>query len=138
MQSYFLSIVVIIFSGIILSEKVFGEKLKYSRVFNMDIFSNKALKIVFGVLSVLAGILFILSPKEGTDIPVIGDIIPALLGIIGGLALVLKSIGKDTYTGEKKFLVWLYNFINSNFGILGLLMIVMGIIHIFFPTVPLL
>lgn len=138
MQVYFISIVIIVFSGVMLSEKVFGAKFRYDCIFNKNLFNNKTLKVSLGVLSVLVGVLLILSPKQPNDLPVIGDIILALLGIIGGLSLVLKSLGKDTYSGEKKFITWVYNFINSNFSIVGLLMIIMGIIHIFFPGVPLL
>ncbi len=138
MQLYFISVVIIIFSGIMLSEKAFGEKFKYNLIFNMNLFDNKTLKVLFGALSVLIGILLILGTKQPKDLPIIGDIVLALLGIVGGLSLILKALEKDTYSGEKKSLIWIYNFINSNFSILGLLMIIMGIIHVFFPGVPLL
>ncbi len=138
MQVYFVSIVVIVFSGVVLSEKTFGEKFKYYFIFNKNLFENKKLKVLCGALSVFSGVLLILTREQPKDLFIIGDIVPALLGIIGGLSLVLKSLGKDTYNGQKKSIIWLYNFMNSNFSIVGLLMIIMGVIHIFFSSVPLL
>lgn len=137
MQVYFFSVVVIIFSGVLLSNASFGKRFKYDVVFNTDFLEHKTVGVVFGILAALAGVIFILSPTVG-DIPVVGDIIPALLGIVGGVSLVLKSLGKDSYAGENKFVAWLYDFLGTNLSILGLLMIIMGVIHILFPQTVLL
>ncbi|GHU24843.1 hypothetical protein FACS1894172_20660 [Spirochaetia bacterium] len=47
-------------------------------------YMNDSLALILGILAVMTGILKLLLPM---DIPVIGDLIPALAGLIAGLLL---------------------------------------------------
>ncbi|MDR0623184.1 MAG: hypothetical protein LBG10_02010 [Treponema sp.] len=48
--------------------------------------NNGTFRLILGILTALTGLLKLLSPTEG-DIPVIGDLIPALLGLGAGFIL---------------------------------------------------
>jgi hypothetical protein len=48
--------------------------------------NNGTFRLILGILAVVTGVLKLLSPTEG-DIPVVGDLIPALLGLGAGCIL---------------------------------------------------
>lgn len=52
-------------------------------------FENRTFRLVVGILAVFVGIMKILSVFRN-DIPVIGDLVPALAGLAGGAALLVE------------------------------------------------
>jgi hypothetical protein len=82
-QFYFLSILLNGLTGCILS---FGgdepeETIKASLGFSLN---NNTFRLILGILISITGLFKLLSP---TDIPVIGDLLPALLGLAAGFIL---------------------------------------------------
>src|SRR5574344_703558 len=55
----------------------------------MTCFDSRSFRLVIGVLSVLVGLMKILSVFRN-DIPVVGDIVPALAGLLGGASLLVE------------------------------------------------
>jgi hypothetical protein len=53
-------------------------------------FNHKTVRFVSGVVCLVAGILKILSPVAG-NVPVVGDLVPALTGIAASFVLMLES-----------------------------------------------
>ena len=111
-------------------------------------FVNKGLyRIILGLVSILIGFIN-LFPTYGDfsnipDIPVLGELLPSLAGIGGGVLLLLeysrsrKSIAKAEATkpaGEVSPKSHLKAYLN----IVGLASIIIGILHAVFPKVPLL
>ncbi len=134
-QIYFFSVVFLVFCGLFLSYEYFGNLLKYYFIFNKDIFTNKRLAIIVGIFSIFLGFLLILTTN---NVPIIGDIIPAIFGIVGGCVLVFRSWEKYSYKGKNKTITLLISFLNANSAIFGLLTVIVGLIHVFFPEVILL
>ncbi len=132
-QFYALSVFVNIIIGALLciegksEEGSFLDRLK-------EMLEERGIKFSLGVLSAIIGLFKFLTPIRG-DIPVVGDLVPAVTGIaLGGVVLLeffrtrsdisSEAISRfeGTVTANKKFI-----------GIAG---IVVGILHFLMPAVP--
>lgn len=94
---------------------------------------DKTLQLVVGILSALTGLMKLLSPIQ-YDVVVIGDLIPALAGLVAGAVLLLdwyqersdveislpESI-QNIYTGGRRYL--------------GIFCIIAAVLHFIFPRV---
>lgn len=102
----------------------------------MTCFDSSSFRLVVGVLSLLVGLMKILSVFRN-DVPVVGDLIPALAGLLGGTALlleyfvnnakqkiVLPRIAQKIFIGGRKYI--------------GVFCLVAGLLHFIFPQVILL
>ena len=54
---------------------------------NFSVFNNRTFRLVTGILSIFVAIIKLLSPM---DVPFIGDILPALAGMLGGFAFLVE------------------------------------------------
>lgn len=133
LQFYFLSIALNVLAGYILftgDDDVLGFKSRFS-------LKDETFKLIVGILSAITGLLKILSPIEG-DVRIIGDLFPALTGLLCGFILIL-----DYYHGsssmvasgrlEKVDLLLL-----KNRKIIGIAALIAAVLHFLFPTVLLL
>ncbi len=100
---------------------------------NFGIFNNAVFRLVVGVLSIFVGIMKLLSVFRN-DVPVVGDLIPSLAGVCGGIALLLDyfiSNASETLSFppiiEKVFV--------DSKKYIGIICIVAGILHFIFPQV---
>lgn len=55
----------------------------------LDFMESKNFKLVLGVLSVLVGLMKLLSVVQN-DVPVVGDLLPAVAGLVGGGCILLQ------------------------------------------------
>ena len=133
LQFYFLAVVLNAIAGYLL---FFGDEGEILELKN-DFLKGETFKLVLGILSVITGLLKLLSPVEG-DIPIIGDLVPAVTVFLCGFILVFEyyktrstievpeqpeKIGK-VLIGYKK--------------IIGMAALVAAALHFLFPTVLLL
>ena len=133
MQLYFLSILLnglsgyFLFTGIFDESETFGEKIRLSA-------TNPTFQLVMGILCIVIGVLKLLSPID--RFPVLGDLVPALAGVVAGFILIFGVYRKNTSsvseasgalekTGEKLLRY------RKVFGI-GLL--VVALLHFIFPA----
>jgi len=142
LQFYFLSIVLNALAGLSLVSKdedeIPGVKLS---------FKNENYKLWLGILTAVLGVLKILSSVEG-DVPVVGDLVPALAGILAGLALIIEhqqrksadftsfsSFSSQEEDGDtlKKF-----SLLTANKKIIGIIALIAAALHFLFPKVLLL
>jgi hypothetical protein len=93
LPAYFLSILFNALVGYIL---VFGYDDIEAEGWSFSL-NNEKTRLVIGVIAFITGILKILSPVEG-NVPVVGDLLPALSGFIGGSILVLDFYRKKSHT----------------------------------------
>ena len=99
-------------------------------------FDNKTFRLVVGILSAFVGILKFLSVYRN-DIPVIGDLLPALAGLAGGASLLLEyyisTTTEEVNISDKIIAV----FVDSR-KYIGIACLIVGVLHFIFPQVPIL
>ena len=100
LQFYFLSILLNLLVGLLLvfSDSGGGEESDLDDVINdsfqnrfLAVFDNRNFRLIVGILCVLVGLMKLLSVTQG-DVPVVGDLLPALAGIAGGFCVLLALI----------------------------------------------
>ena len=108
------------------------EKLK-EEIRNTSLFESKTFRLVLGILTGLTGILKFVSVIK-TDVPVIGDLLPAVVGIAGSFCLILEYY-LNAATIEVNLPVVIEKIFVRNANVIGFLCIVIAILHFIFPTV---
>ena len=131
LQFYFLSIVINLLAGYLLYKGDEDAVLAFKSGISLN---DETVKLVTGVLSVIVGLMKILSVIEG-DVPVIGDLIPALTGFLAGFLLMYENYkNRTTLEGSEK----IDRILVGNRKIIGAAAIIAGVLHFFFPRVLLL
>jgi hypothetical protein len=130
-QFYFLSILFNALTGYILGieqkedEDSLGKGIGFS-------FRNDTFRLVLGILTMATGLLKILSASQG-DIPIIGDIIPAIVGFGAGFILIFEYYNTrsalNTEKAEKLAL-----FLDHNKRWLGFIALASAALHFLFPS----
>jgi hypothetical protein len=131
-QFYFLSIVFNAIGGFCLLSE--GKEEEAALETSLSIFTgNETFRLVLGVLSIVTGVLKILSSVPG-DIPVLGDLFPALAGFLTGFILVFEyyrgRAGVESEGAEK-----LEGMLSKNRKWIGLVPMAAAVLHFLFPTV---
>ena len=132
-QFYFLSIFCNIVAGyVLISNKSKKEQDADNNAIGAALSTNKdTLHLILGILSIITGLFKLLSAVQG-DVPVIGDLIPALFGFAAGFTLVFEyyrtiaTVDADKYDALELFLA-------HNKRRIGFLAIGSGILHFLFP-----
>jgi uncharacterized membrane-anchored protein len=132
-QFYFLSIFFNVLAGYVL---ITGEEGKPFEIHPGFSFKDESSRLVLGILTMATGILKLLSSVEG-DMPVLGDIIPAVIGFGAGFVLVFEyyrsHAGLDDEKGES-----IGHVLVRNRKIIGFLAVAAAALHFLFPKVLLL
>ena len=143
LQFYFLSVLLNLITGLILfcSEKNVSKEIVSTEEVQSEVqvkndvlgfMDNKNFKLVLGVLSVLVGLMKLLSVVQN-DVPVIGDLLPSAAGLVGGFCILLDFY-KNSSTVEmnpNKFV----QFVSENQKSIGIFCIVVAVLHFIFPKV---
>ena len=137
LQFYFLSIVLNALAGCLL---FFGDEAipEFKNGFSLN---NESFKFLLGIFTAITGLLKLLSPIEG-DVPVVGDLAPAIVGLLCGFILIFEyyrnrstiedSNGVSEQT-EKIRVVLL-----GNRKIIGFAALIVAALHFIFPRLLLL
>ena len=130
-QIYFMSIVVNVLAGyaLIAEDKDTPEN---GLIFLMK---DETIILVLGILSLVTGVLKLLSPIEG-NIPVLGDFLPAATGLTSGIVLVHEYYMKKSTIGhdpDEKF--GFFVLLAENRKIIGYAAITSAILHFLLPKV---
>jgi hypothetical protein len=123
---YFLSIAANALTGYTLAfgkEEAEGGNISFS-------LDGETMRLLIGVVSVVLGFLKLLSPVEG-NAPVVGDLIPALAGLCGGLILAFEFYRRRT-TLESPGMEKIVEFIAKNRKIIGFFCLGAAVLHLFF------
>jgi hypothetical protein len=127
---YFLTILLNGITGYILAFS--SEEIQDENGFSFN-FSNGTFRLVVGCVSILTGLLKILSPVPG-NIPVVGDIVPALANIGGGFILVFDYY-RNRSTLASEAADKLGDFIGANRKRAGFISLGAAVLHfIFYPV----
>jgi uncharacterized membrane-anchored protein len=132
-QFYFLSILFNALTGYVLISDEGSRPLEIRPGFSLG---DETVRLVLGILSMVVGVLKLLSSVEG-DLPVLGDIIPAVVGFISGFILVLEYY-RERARAEDVNPETINQVLVRNKKIIGFAAIITAALHFLFPTVLLL
>jgi len=136
-QLYFLSI---LFNGIVGFLFIFGDSKENSVTEEVNRFSlvNDGFRLILGILAAVTGFLKLLAPMKTL---ILGDLIPALAGLIGGFILIYdfyqNRSSKDNDTNDASS----YRGVFDSFGDIlshhkktaGIVLLVVAVLHFLFP-----
>jgi hypothetical protein len=137
-QFYFLSILLNGLTGyLLIREKDGDEGDTPERVFRFSL-QNETLRLVLGILTMATGLLKILSSVQG-DIPVIGDLVPALAGLGAGFVLVYEFYRSRSGTDfEKSEKIEKIEGLLTRRRLIGIIALAAAAVHFLFPQALLL
>lgn len=149
LQFYFLSILLNLVTGLLLfcekdqgQDDFLGDEFAFSDDTTggssftnpiLGFIESKNFKLVLGVLSVLVGLLKLLSVVQNTT-PVLGDLFPALAGLLGGFCVLLQFY-METNSIDYAPNGLLQTIFVENRRIIGICCLVVATLHFVFPKV---
>jgi hypothetical protein len=126
-QIYLLSVLTNVLAGVALSVGGMDEKLHLSSVFNRELMQNDGFRLGLGIVTFVVGFFKLLSVSEG-DVPVVGDILPAISGLVLGLILLLQYYrGRSNVSSP--FVDTIDNIFGKNSAVFGTVGILIGVLH---------
>jgi hypothetical protein len=100
-QLYLLSILANIVAGLTLAGDYLGERFAFLASFK-NLRENRPAQIIVALFSVVVGLLKLIILSPGETVPVAGDLLPALAGIVVGGTLLIEAFRqKVASSGEK-------------------------------------
>lgn len=133
LQFYFLSILLNSVTGVVLlfSDKNYNNPLTEHNL--PLIIQDETFRLVLGVLTSVTGFFKFLTAVRG-DVPVIGDLFPALAGLAGGFTL-LYEFYKSRSTIEQESLHPIIQKIIDSKRYVGVACLVAACFHFLFPVI---
>ncbi|MBE6349288.1 MAG: hypothetical protein E7062_00845 [Spirochaetaceae bacterium] len=134
LQFYFLSILVNLLIGAILVFSPPAQNTEEENTHSLThlIFENKTFQLILGILTVFISIMKLLSVVP-SDVPVIGDLIPAVAGLLGGFYLLLSYYLAHTTT-EVTLHPLMQKVLDSK-KYIGIICLAAALLHFLFPKV---
>ncbi len=118
-------------SGVILAFDFFGEKLKFAGLLNEERIRKPAVSLCIGIL---VGILSLLKLVFSFVIPVVGDILPVLTGMLASLMLLSNySVLKNEEPAA--FFAGIDRIFLTRRNVMGVIVVVVALTHFIFPEV---
>jgi hypothetical protein len=131
-QFYFLSILLNGLSGYALTRDTGDDDIVLDTGFRFS-FYNETCRLILGAATILMGLLKILSSVRG-DVPVIGDLVPALAGLLAGFILVFEYYrGHSTLEPEHTEKIEQLLIHNKKWA--GYFALAAAVLHFLLPTV---
>ncbi|MDR1597252.1 MAG: hypothetical protein LBR99_06065 [Treponema sp.] len=131
-QFYFLSILLNGLLGYILITNPGDEDTSLDTGFRFSL-KNETCRLILGILTIVIGFLKVLSAVQG-DVPVIGDLVPALAGFLAGFVLVFEYY-RSRSTLEPEHTEKIEHLLMHNKKWIGFLALVSAGLHFLFPSV---
>ncbi len=131
-QLYFLSVITLVFAGLLASADFLAERLSLLS-FLPRMTGNSILVVVTGAVTLLVGVAKLIFPAPGEAVPIAGDLLPALTGILVGALLILLGSNKaeEATPDAAKRVV---SVVISYRIVIGLASVAVGLIHFIFPA----
>ena len=135
LQFYLLSIVFNALAGILIISRDSDGIPEFKKNFFST--ENETFRLVVGVLAAVIGFLKLLSPIEG-DVPIIGDLVPALTGFLAGFILVFEYYRIRSTVNLPENAERLDKVLLRNKKLIGVAAIIGALLHFLFPKALLL
>lgn len=132
-QFFFLSILTNVLAGTALAFDRMDEHLRLNAVFNPELFKRSGFRLGLGLVTFVVGFLKLLSVTPGT-VPVVGDLFPAVMGLLMGFALCFQYYQERTEV-RSTAVVSLDKVFGRHSANLGTLGVLAGIMHFFLNRV---
>lgn len=110
-----------------------SSKEKKSRNLEIPFLEEPSFRLVLGILMLLTGLMKLLSPIQ-YDVPVVGDLVPAVAGLAGGFSILLEWYRNKSVVGLNLPEIIDRIFVDGR-KYLGIFCIAAGVIHFVFPRV---
>jgi hypothetical protein len=134
MQLWFLSVLLNVFAGLVL---IFSPRTDDGEMMDVSIesaapafFQHTTFRLVLGILCALIGIIKLFITLPG--IPIIGDLLPALAGIVGGGSL-LVDYYKNSSSLAVEFPAMVRKICIDDRKYAGIVCIIVAVLHFVFP-----
>lgn len=114
-------------------DSLFDKRLNFAINAKGSFFDDMTFRLIIAILSGLVGVMKLLSTVQN-DVPVIGDLIPALAGLCACFALLVEYYSQKTHLPFKMPAVLSTVFVSGR-KYLGVFCILAGILHFIFPRV---
>ncbi len=89
-QFYLLSVVFNTLTGLLLIlSKPLAEDAQEATIAGLPFYETKNFRLIVGILTAFSGLMKLLT-VTANDVPILGDIIPAIVGLIGGACLLYE------------------------------------------------
>ena len=133
LQFYFLSVLLNAITGFVLLfvDKDDPDVISEGKV--PAIMQDETFRLVLGILTCITGFFKLLTAVRG-DVPVIGDLLPALAGLAGGFTL-LYEFYKTRSTIDEESLPSVVQKIVAGKRYIGISCLIAAVLHFLFPTV---
>lgn len=134
LQFYFLSVLLNALAGYILFTGDESGVLEFKGNFSLK---DETTKFVIGILSVVTGLLKLLSPIEG-DLPIIGDLIHGVASFLCGFVLIFEYYRNRSSLETSDSAEKIDRILVRNKKLVGIAGFVAAVLHFIFPKVLLL
>lgn len=135
-QFYFLSVLANLLAGITLSRDYLVEKIPFLKTFQ-ELLGKRGVRATLGFVTAIVGVFKLIVQPVGRSVPVVGDVIPALMGITLGGAL-LVDFFKERVTVSAETLDKVQAAVKSYQVPLGMAGIGISLLHFIIPSALLL
>jgi hypothetical protein len=131
LQFYFLSVFLNVLAGYLL---FFGSEGGFLELKEEVSVKAETIKLLVGIFSAFTGLFKLLSPIEG-DLPLVGDLVPAITGLLAGFALFFEYYRNRSSVEDSKHSETINTILVGNKKIIGAAAFVAGVLHFLFPRV---
>jgi len=132
-QFYFLSILLNLLVGAVLAHDLLEDRIPALSGFLRDVSERRGFLAGLGAASFIVGFFKLLSVTRG-DVPVVGDLFPALAGLLGGGTLIFEYY-RDRATVYTPLVTNLSSILVNNRSYWGIAALVAAVLHFIFPSV---
>ena len=135
-QFYLLSVLSNMIAGLTLAGDYLGEKIPFLASFK-NLRANRPAQVIIALVTIVIGIIKLIVLSPGETIPVVGDILPALTGIVVGAILLVESF-RTAVESKGEQLKKISTAVLTYRVPVGIAAVVVAILHFLFPGVPVL
>ena len=133
LQFYFLSVSLNLLAGYMLF--FWDETAASERKSDLPL-HNETFILIVGSLSILTGLVKLFSPVGGR-LPIIGDLIPSVIGLVCGFILLFGYYQRRTSLDETENTKKIEGLLAGNKKVIGAAAFVAAVLHFLFPGFPL-
>lgn len=133
LQFYFLSILLNLIMGFVLLFADKDDAESFHGIKMPEIAYDETFRLIVGILSGITGFFKLLTAVRG-DVPVIGDLFPALAGLAGGFTLLYEFYRSRSSIEEDTLPPFVQKIVSSK-RYVGIACIIAAVLHFLFPTI---